>query len=602
MPEPIRLYDGSGHVITEMHPSFKERLREFGYNDDPTRRGRAKPISQTGSESWSRQRDRYKAMADAREQALYDWIGGPLARVVLYTVGRLHCNSQTGEPEVDEAYDNFFHGWCGDELAEDGSTRCDLSGRHRFIKMVQMAFLSFLVDGDHGFVEVDPAVTGEFCLQHVEADRIGKPHDGNTDEDTIGGVKIDVQTGRPFEFRVHRRTRTGDYVDPQDVPAGSFIHVFDPTRSDEYRGTTKLLPILNDMRDLREWIEAEKIAAKVQSQWAALIGTRDPFNNTGPGAWDGTTDAGTPSQTAAWGKILKMAEGENFSMLAPSSRPSGAFMSFVQMIIRKMAASLALSYGFLWNLGELGGVSQRIEVQSDQRRIQYWQSLLKNIILNRVRNKVIAQGIAQGILPPHPNWMKCDWQFGAWLSTDVGYEMDSDIAGVQAGILKVSDVIGKYGDRPREVFMANAATANEAIMAGQQNALPAEAFAGGIYPNLTNLKASFSVPTPLPPPEPGSFDAIGDKGVKQLTEILTAVGEGKMDRDSAIQTLMHVFGMDKGTAEKIVPEEPSEEQLNRDAGLTPEGKPAQVVGQGGGKPGAAAKPKPAKSAAKPAKG
>src|SRR6267142_350992 len=121
-------------------------------------------------------------------------------------------------------------------------------------------------------------------------------------------------------------------------------------------------------------------------------------------------------------------------------------MDFTQMIIRKMAVSLDLPYGFLWDLATLGGVTARIEVQQALRRIEYWQNqVLVGKVLDRVRQKVIAQGIMLKQLPPHPAWRKCSWHFGLSIQTDVGYEMEADIAAVSAGILPISEITGKYG-------------------------------------------------------------------------------------------------------------------------------------------------------------
>jgi len=572
---PAQRLNAVDRAITYFSPAYgvramvaRNQLHAFGYNDVPERRGKPKPLSH--SESWTANRDRYKSMADARDLAQYDWIGGVLAKVVLYVCGKLHCKSTTGDEMLDQVYDDIFHGWCGDERDEEtGRTRCDFTGRHRFLKQVQMSLLAFLVDGDHGLLEVEPLynevtglVTREFCLQNVEADRIGSPSDATNNENYIGGLMLNPETGAVDFYKVFRRTRQNQYVDPQDIPTGSFIHVFDADKSDEYRGRTKLLRLLNDMRDIREWIEAEKIAGKTQAQWAALIGTKDPFKQTGPDAWSGKTDKGTPTQDAQWGKILRMAEGENFSMLSPAARPSGAFMQFVQTLIRKMAVSLNLPYGFLWDLASLGGVTARIEVQGALRQIQYWQdNILVGIILNRVRQKVLAQAIAQGLCPGHPNWKKCEWHFGPWITTDAGYEMQNDIAGVQTGIIPISDVTGKYGYTTREVFVSNATAANEAISVGGEAQLPVEVFAKGLWPDITSRKAAFLTPTPLPPPEAGSLEAIGDKGVAKLIELLKEVGEGTIDRESAKHTLMTVFGLDDDVAEKICPDEPTEKDL-----------------------------------------
>jgi len=249
------------------------------------------------------------------------------------------------------------------------------------------------------------------------------------------------------------------------------------------------------------------------------------------------------------------------------------------MIIRKMAVSLDLPYGFLWNLVTLGGVTARIEVQQAMRRIEYWQNqVLVGKILDRVRQKVIAQGIARQELPPHPLWRKCEWHFGLSIQTDVAYEAESDIAMVSAGIRSISDVTGKYGNSPREVFLSNATTANEAIQVGAETEVPVEVFARGLFPDITNQKAAM-VTGPVPPPEPGSAEALGDKNVKTLLDLLKAVGEGKMDRDAAIQTLKRTFGVPEAMADQMVPEEPDKAKLkllNPSSANGDRSKPAKV--------------------------
>lgn len=561
-------------AITFVNPDYgvrrmiaREQLHQFGYNDTIERRSKAPPLR--GSETWINNRDRLKMMADARDAAMYDWIGGVLARIVMYVVGRLHCSSTTGQSDIDQAYDDYFHGWCGDEPDETGSTRCDIGGRHRFLKQVQMAFLAFLVDGDYGFLEVEPQYNPEtqflvsgYCLQGIEADRIGSPIESTTQENYIGGVGINPETTRIAFYRIYHRTRTGMWINPRDIEPINFIHVFDPDRSDEYRGRTKLLRLLNDLRDLRETIEGEKMAIKTQAQWAALIGCKDPFQNQGATAWENKTPEGTPTQEARWGQILRMAEGETMSMLSPAARPNAAFMNFWETLIRKMAVSLNMSFGLLWNLTSLGGVTARIDVQSSHRQIEYWQdNVLVARVLNRVRQNVLAEGISNQVIPAHPNWKKCEWHFGPWIVTDAAYEMQTDIAGIRSGLLKIPKIIGKYGDTPREVFHANADAANEALAVGAEQELPVEVFVPDIFPAITAQKAAYLTPTPQPPPTPGSIDAIGDKGVGKLIDLIKEVGEGVIDRESAVQAAMTMFNLDKATAEKIIPDEPTEADL-----------------------------------------
>jgi len=554
----------------------RQILHQFGFDDSHTARGKSGGMYGNASgENWAKNRDRLKAMWSARDLVQYDWIGGMISRVTLYVCGTQTHNSKTGDEQIDEMYNAYWKGWAGDEPSEDGLTQCDITGRHNLSKMVQLAFMEFLVDGDHGIIEVDPefSPTKRFCLQQIEADRIGSPLEAQVQENYIGGITLDPETGRIQTYRVFHRTRTNQYNQPKEVDVGSFIHVMDTDRADEYRGRTKLLRMLNDVRDIREWCEAEKIAGKTQSQWAAMVGTKDPFSTNGPGAWSNTNKDGTPTQDAAWGKILKMSEGENFSMLSPSARPSGAFMAFVQMLIRKMAVSLDLPYGFLWDLASLGGVTARIEVQQALRRIQYWQkNIITDKILTRVRNKVIAQGIANQEIQAHPNWRRHEWHFGPWISTDVGYESEVDIQSIQTGIASVSEVTAKHGKTPREIFQSNAATANEAIAVGAENEVPVEAFAPGLYPNLTQQKAAMhdSLMPPPPPPKPGSLEAIGEKGVSELVKIIQSVKDGKLDRDSAINTLMMTFHLSRKNADDITPPNPTKAEIAAKAPQAPD--------------------------------
>lgn len=590
----IRLYDGYGRTLSELHPQFRDKQREFqfqaSYNPDPMRRGSSGGIYQNaGSNSFQKLHDMRKAMWDARDAVRYTWIGGVLNRLILYICGNLQLKADTGDDQVNQMYQDYFWNWAGDEESElDGTIRCDETGRARFAKMIQMAMMGFFTDGDYGFIEIDPTLSpnGEFCLQGIQADRIGSPLECLTLENYIGGITIDPPTGRILSYRIWRRTRTNQYVDKQEVPVTNFIHLIDPENSDEYRSYTKLLRLLNDLRDIREWIEFEKQAGKVQSQYAALVGLKDPFNNQGPFAWSGQTKNGTPYMDAEYGKILRTSEGETFSLIAPPSRPSGAFQGFIETVIRMTAISLNISYGLMWNIATLGGATARIEVESDARRIVYWQKMLRDIVIKRVYKKVIAQGIATQALPPTRNWKNCIIGFGKFITADIGYDMEADISATTHGIVKVEDIAMKHGSTIREVFEANAKAFNEGIAVGSEQGVPIEVFAPGLYPNGTAQKAAYLTPTPVPEPPPASLEAIGDKGLAKLIEICQSVKEGTLDRVSAINMLMRAFHLTRKQADDITPDEPTPADKNRMAGLDVRGNhptPAKISSSNGSK-------------------
>jgi hypothetical protein len=49
------------------------------------------------------------------------------------------------------------------------------------------------------------------------------------------------------------------------------------------------------------------------------------------------------------------------------------------------------------------------------------------------------------------------------------------------------------------------------------------------------------------------FGEIGDKGAKQIIDLLASVGKGEIDRDTARNTLVSVYGVDYAMAQSILP-------------------------------------------------
>lgn len=74
--------------------------------------------------------------------------------------------------------------------------------------------------------------------------------------------------------------------------------------------------------------------------------------------------------------------------------------------------------------------------------------------------------------------------------------------------------------------------------------------------NATQLLAAINTPpSPPPQPPPGMVGQVGEKTAGQVIDVLTAYAEGKLERESAIQSLVWVYGVPRAKAEKLVPKE-----------------------------------------------
>jgi lambda family phage portal protein len=416
---------------------FEDRI-ELAYDAaNPIRERRGPPsiMSVGPSESMSNQRDRVRLMAEARSLTQnYSFVKSVLIKESMYVTGDLRYQSNTGEPEIDEAYETYLKEW---------QENCDITNRHNFRHLVSMAHMSMRRDGDFGFVLVTHGDT--LKLQCVEADRIGNPHQFKNTDNYISGITIN-EYGQPTNYKIYKRTINGQYKDPVDVKAGSFIHYFDPLRCDQYRGVTAFDTAVGHARDLYDLLKMEKMAVKWGASHAGVITKSDP----GPDKWTSTkidplSPNGLKPEKMEPGKILRLEQGDSVTVFPNNSRPSPTFNGFISTLVREMANGLGLPYAFVWDMKDFGGATARLETQAAQRTFKRFQGLLSEQVLGPIKNKILAHGIATGAIPPHAKFRKGRWQFGAHITADLGYEVQSAIAMLGNGLKTHQTAYGELG-------------------------------------------------------------------------------------------------------------------------------------------------------------
>lgn len=538
----------------------REKLRAFGYDaahPGTARGGSGGRNKNASSETWRMQRDRVGLMWDARDVVRnFALLRGIVARIVQYVADTVQYVSQTGDEEVDAAYQDYFHAWC---------ERADITGRHRLGDLVWMLTWAIIVDGDHGWHLLSVEEGGKQVpkIQPIEADRIGDPNNPISpgEENNIGGIFVD-DVGRPVSYKIFKRDRrTAQYSFEREIAAEQFIHIFDPQRVDQYRGVTALATAIAPARDLYEVYQFEKTAAKWQSGFSGFVKTPDPTRGDGGvSAWNGTATTGKGStmglMEVAPGKIQRLTAGEDITFAPGTNRPSGAFMALVQVMVREISSGLNMPYGFLYDMTAFSGHTGRIEIAQAMRGIRRLQKLVGERALNPVRDAVIGNGIAHGDLPPHPQWRNGRWGFGRSLTGDYGHDTSANLQMLSAGLVTASDLISETGQSFEEVVRRSASEVSYMQRVATETGVPIELFNTRI-PNPTQALAAMAEP-PQPPP-PGLVPQGMD--VKPLLELLKNVGEGIIDRESAIITLMNLYGVERIAAEKMIPDGPKKKSL-----------------------------------------
>ena len=532
----------------------RTRLQEFSsvYESarTSTRRGSSGGVSANSvSESWAANRDRVKLIWDARHAARnIPFIRGYLEKERMYVCNNIEYHADTGESNIDTIYQDYFHDWCG---------RADLTERMRFSAMVEVLYGSFRCDGDSGFNIVRDKRSREPRLQLIESDRLGSPYETVENPRYFAGVIVD-ENGKPIAYRVFARTKSGQYVNPQEIPASRFIHLIRRERWDQYRGVTPLASVLPKARDLHEWMGITMQAGKTAAMWAAFVKSSDPTAAKGAVAWKDSDVPGMPRTAPAIpGMITKLGIGEEIVFPPGTTQPSGQFMAYVQAVVREMAIGLNRPYGFVYNMAELGGVTARIELMQAHRGIQRDQTLLKDLVLERVKNEVLAAGIAMRKLPPHPRWRRGRWTFGAWITGDVDYQTNSDIELVKMGVKPISALAAQLDYDMMETARQNAGTINDLRDVAEDTGTVIELLAPDWLPEATALLAAANSPPQPPPPPPQGLieENEGDaKSVGPLIDILEKVSTSKMERTAGVLAVQAAYGWDMARCEAIVPQ------------------------------------------------
>jgi capsid protein len=421
----------------------------FEYNAARTNRLYAPKQYGQPAESTQNQRDRVVMMWEARD--LIE--NSPEAREVSRKFGLYltphEYSPTTGDRDYNQTVSDYFHEWC---------KNCDVTNRHTFKKLVQLAAEERPVDGDCGFV-IRRAGEG-LKLQLVPATRIGNPNSAAVESNNYYQGIITDDFGQPIAYRIYRVDRNGVYFGAEDIPANQFCHYFDPFRVDQYRGITDFHSAIQTVRMLHDILQAEKAGVRFSSQQAALIfndrGVANPRNLFQPNPAMSLPSGQTQKNELTEVGMIRYFQNSDRVEVMPS-RPSQAFTGFVQHLMHEIALGVGVPEGVLFGTQDYKGPSVRAEFAAADRVFTRQQGVLTDKVLDPIKDAVILDGIARGEIPP-PTLLagetmvqalrratKGEWRFPAKLSIDVGRESAANMNENRQGAKSLQEIAAEEG-------------------------------------------------------------------------------------------------------------------------------------------------------------
>lgn len=251
------------------------------------------------------------------------------------------------------------------------STLCDNNDLNNFYELQQVAFNDWLRNGEE-FVLIKYASKPDLNMPYqlriklIEADRVRSPSDysgeySSIDQITkdgnriVNGVEIDKE-GRVVAYHI-ASFYPGEYLEAKKewtrVPKRgkrtgnpNILHVFNAERADQYRGVPFLAPVIESLKQLTRYTDAEIMAAVINAMFTVFITTEDAEGVQGYGGDDEEIEEGDDSReddiVLGSGTINELRTGEKVQTVE-STHPSGNFEQFVTAFCTHVGAALEIA-------------------------------------------------------------------------------------------------------------------------------------------------------------------------------------------------------------------------------------------------------------------
>lgn len=238
------------------------------------------------------------------------------------------------------------------------STDIDAARTLDFYGLQDLAFRATLESGDVFALMPMVQTFGSVYLtkvQLIEGDRVSQPKGIKESATFAGGVELD-KNGAPvrYHIRTSHPGEIGGTSAAQWIPYDAFgkktgrrnvLHLFRKLRPGQTRGVPYLAPVVEALKQLDRYTEAEIMAAVISGMFSVFIKSEGGMSLSDIGTGQPPA-AGTTNLNLKSGAIIDLNPGESIEVANPG-RPNANFDPFVQAILMQVAVALELPFEVL---------------------------------------------------------------------------------------------------------------------------------------------------------------------------------------------------------------------------------------------------------------
>jgi lambda family phage portal protein len=229
-----------------------------------------------------------------------------------------------------------------------GTAHCDIENKQKFGHLTGLVLRSVLDSGDTFVLTPVKERDGNpysLKIQLVEADRVSNPDNLQDTVSIAGGIEVDEE-GQPITCHIlnghpgNPNTDINSWTPVNFLGEGgrkNVIHVLPIERIGQRRGVPYLAPVVEQLKQISRYTEAELMAAVVTSFFTVFIKSvsgegLDPLADIGGSSSDKDYKMG-------YGNMLDLSPDEEVSFADPS-RPNKGYEAFEMAITRQIGSAL----------------------------------------------------------------------------------------------------------------------------------------------------------------------------------------------------------------------------------------------------------------------
>ncbi len=452
----------------------KRKITNSGYSQHGASRTKPALISWTSS-SKSPHEDISQNVKLLRERSrdLYAG-GGPLGRGA---IDRIALNSVGSGLKLNVRIDSDLLGM-NDEQARDWSSKVEaefdywanskaasFTGEFNFYEMQALAFKSILLDGECLALMTDKRDNAIYnlCVMLIEADRLQTPYFLTGRSTVDEGVELDKQ-GRPVAYWLANRHPDSELFNQEPLSYDrvaitgensgrrNILHLFNPERINQHRGVPFLAPVIECLKQLSRYSDAELMAAVIGGMYA-LFFEHEPresdslieeeyASEQGYGEVPGLEGVSLAQMNGA---IMDLPEGVKPSTVSPN-RPNTSFDAFVQSMVRQIGGCLGIPSELLFLHFTASYSASRGALLEAWKLFRYWREWFANNFCQPVYEEFFTEAVIKGRISA-PGYFEDDmkrklYTWASWTGPSQG-QLDP-VKEVNAAIARVNNGFSTY--------------------------------------------------------------------------------------------------------------------------------------------------------------